>query len=232
MILKLTVGDFIEENCYIFFSERVSSDNLHHGFVIDPGGNADEILRVIEEKKIFVEKILITHGHYDHIAAIREVQSRFNARIVMSRNGKRYASSASWNLSNFFQDPIKFDDLPIDYLEDHSKIILDDDHEFELLETPGHTLDSAIFYNAKEHFAFAGDTIFQGSHGRFDLPGGNYETLINSVRNVVMKLPDETVLLPGHGESTTIEAEKSLYIEDISKANPKVSNRTGKYISE
>ena len=89
-----------------------------------------------------------------------------------------------------------------------------------------------FFCLTNEKFEFARDTIFQGSHGRFDLPGGNYETLINSVRNVVMKLPDETILLPGHGESTTIDAEKSLYVEDISKANPKVSNRTSKYISE
>ena len=212
MVLRIEVGRFIEENCYVYFSENFSSDGFYHGFLIDPGDESEKILREIESQKILVEKILITHGHHDHIGALNNLQPILKCPIVMSKSGRKYSEDPVWNLSQFFGDPIRFDELPIEFLDNHSKISTSDQNlSLELIETPGHTLDGAIYYSAEDHLAFVGDTIFKNSFGRTDFPGGNFDELMKSIREIILKLPEDTKLFSGHMDSTTVENEKILY---------------------
>lgn len=212
MVLKIEVGSVIEENCYVYFSEKISSDGFHHGFLIDPGDESEKILRELESQKICIEKILITHGHHDHIGALKDLQPILKCSIMMSKSGKIYSEDPIWNLSQFFGNPIRFDELPIEFLENHSKITTTDQNlSLELIETPGHTLDGAIYYSSKDNLAFVGDTIFKNSFGRTDFPGGNMNELMKSIREIILKLPNETILYPGHMDSTTVQDEKKIY---------------------
>lgn len=206
MILLATVDIFglFEENTYF-----VIDDKTRHGFLIDPGAQADELLRIIKENNFTIEKILLTHGHFDHIGAVNELQRALKIPACMSKRGNYYVKNPNINCSCFYDKPIILRDVTC--LEDDSEIILDANPNFsiKLLAAKGHTLDGAIYYSAKEGVAFVGDTIFRGSFGRTDLPGGSEKDLAATIKNVVFALPDETHLFCGHGASTTVGEEKN-----------------------
>lgn len=206
MILLATVDIFglFEENTYF-----VVDDKTHHGFLIDPGAQADELLRIIKENNFTIEKILLTHGHFDHIGAVNELQRALKIPACMSKCGNYYVKNPNINCSCFYDKPIILRDVTC--LEDNSEITLDANPNFsiKLLAAKGHTLDGAIYYSAKEGVAFVGDTIFRGSFGRTDLPGGSEKDLRATIKNVVFALPDETHLFSGHGAATTVEEEKN-----------------------
>ena len=205
MILPVEVDIFgiMEENAYFFIDDETFS-----GFLIDPGAEADELLQIIERKKFKIEKILLTHGHYDHIGAVNDLQRALKIPVCMGKGGKFYAQDSAANGSKFFEQEIILDDVTI--LDDDADIFLAANPNFGLkvIAAPGHTLDGTIYYNKKNNVAFVGDTIFYGGHGRTDLAGGSERDLMNTIKNKVFALPDETVLLCGHGSSTTVGAEK------------------------
>ncbi len=206
MILPVEIDIFsvMEENAYFFID-----DETRGGFLIDPGAEADKLLRIIEREKFTIEKILLTHGHYDHIGAVNELRRALNIPVCMGRGGNFYARDTTNNGSKYFEVETTIDDVTI--LDDHQEIPLSLNPNFSLkvIAAPGHTIDGTIYYNEKNRIAFVGDTIFYGGHGRTDLAGGSEIDLMNTIKNRVFALPAETVLYCGHGLSTTVAEEKT-----------------------
>lgn len=205
MILPVEVDIFgiMEENAYFYID-----DETRGGFLIDPGAEADELLKIIDREKFAIEKVLLTHGHYDHIGAANEIQRALKIPVCMGQGGNFYARDSINNGSKFFEQEIILDDVTI--LDNATEIFLSANPKFklEVIAAPGHTLDGTIYYSEKDSVAFVGDTIFYGGHGRTDLAGGSERDLMNTIRNKVFALPDDTTLLCGHGAPTTVASEK------------------------
>ena len=200
--VEVDISDVMQENAYFYVD-----DETRHGFLIDPGAQADELLKIIARENFTVEKILLTHGHYDHIGAVNEIQRALKIPACMGRGGAFYAEDTANNGSKYFEREIILEDVT--YLDD-GEITLSANPHFglEVIHAPGHTLDGTIYYSAKDSVAFVGDTIFFGGHGRTDLAGGSERDLSDTIRNKVFALPDETRLLCGHGSPTTVAVEK------------------------
>ena len=201
--VEVDISDVMQENAYFYID-----DETRHGFLIDPGAQPDELLKIISERNFTIEKILLTHGHYDHIGAVNELQRALKIPACMGKGGNFYAEDTANNGSKFFEREIILNDVTI---LDGGEIVSSANPEFKLtvIVAPGHTLDGTIYYSAKESVAFVGDTIFFGGHGRTDLAGGSERDLIKTIRDKVFALPDDTILLCGHGSPTTVAVEKS-----------------------
>ena len=200
MILRKEVRGVFATNSYFYID-----DETKHGFLIDPGAQADD---VINERGLTIEKILLTHGHFDHIGAVPELQARLSVEVCMQRNGRDYVENPVWNLSAYFGLDMTLD--AVTYLDDFSEITLTANKNFgvKLIPLAGHTTDGAIYYSARDSVAFVGDSIFLNSFGRTDFPGGDELTLYKNLKEKVLTLPDETILLSGHSEPTTVGKEK------------------------
>ena len=202
--VEVVVTDFLTENTYFYIDDKTL-----HGFLIDPGAQADKILEIIHEKNFVIEKILITHGHIDHIGAVNDIQRELKIPAIMIEGGEFYAQNPTKNLSPFvIEQAYKLND--VNYIADNENITLEKNSDFgvKIISAPGHTTDGAIYYDAKNNLAFVGDTIFKMGRGRTDFPGGNEKILLETIQNKIFTLPDETILLSGHGEFTTVKAEK------------------------
>ena len=204
MILRIEVHGVFATNAYFYVD-----DETRHGFLIDPGAQADELLKIIDRENFTIEKILLTHGHFDHIGAVPELQAQLKIPVCMQRNGRDYTENPVWNLSSYFGLDMTLDDVT--YLDDFSDITLSVDKNFgvKLIPLAGHTTDGAIYYAAKDSVAFVGDSIFLNSFGRTDFPGGDEPTLYKNLKARLLTLPDDTILLSGHSDPTTVANEKS-----------------------
>ncbi len=204
MIYTVEVGYIIATNAYFYID-----DETRHGFLIDAGAEPERLLHLISENNFSIEKILLTHGHYDHIGAAAAIQQALNIPVCMQKNGKTYAENTAWNLSTAFGSEIILQNVT--YLEDYSEIILSSNENFKLKIIPcaGHTTDGAIYYSEVDGVAFVGDSIFKGSYGRTDLPGGDEKTLFENIKTQILTLPEDTILLSGHSEPTTVAVEKN-----------------------
>jgi len=201
MIIKmLTVGSFAA-NCYI-----VGSSEAKQGMLIDPGANADTIMRTVQQTGLSISMILITHAHMDHVGALREVQQKTNAQFAIHEAEKGFVFSAPMRmLTSLGVSPVKSPPRPDRLLRDGDLIDLGDLH-FEVLYTPGHSSGGICLLG--HGVVFSGDTLFKLGIGRTDLPGMSHERLMKSIREKLMVLPDETVVYPGHGPATTIGDER------------------------
>ena len=202
-IYPISVSDSIETNAYFYIDE-----STNHGFLIDPAAEPEKLLQIIKDNNWIIEKMLITHGHFDHIGAVQNLHNELNIPYYIHENGKEYLTNPTFNLSAYFGNSITLNDAQ--YLKENDTITLDGNPQTKLkvIHTPGHTQDSVLFYDKQNHLAFVGDTIFKSSIGRTDFPGGNHQQLKESIQNKVFALPDKTTLYSGHSELTTIEAEK------------------------
>ena len=202
MVHNLTVG-MLQEHSYFYIDEHTK-----HGFVIDPGAEANKLLGFIKEQGYVIEKILLTHGHMDHIGGAATLREALECPIVIHQEGKIYLEDANWNMSSQFGRPftLKADE----FVEHGDEIVLEANKEFKVrvIYAPGHTADGVAYYAEKERLAFVGDIIFEGSIGRSDLPGGNSNRLLSAIREQIFTLPNETILYPGHGNATTVKKEK------------------------
>lgn len=190
----LTVGQ-MQVNCYV-----LSSKTTKNAILLDPG---DEYLRIkayLDKHKLKAKFIMHTHGHIDHIQADNE----FNLPVYVHSADIELLKNPERNLSNFLSLPFKVKS-DIKQLED-SQIINLDDLSLEVMHTPGHTPGGICLKSAQ--VVFTGDTLFAGSVGRTDFPGASYEQLMKSIQDKLLVLPDETVIYPGHGPSSTIGQEK------------------------
>lgn len=206
MIVEVPVKGYFEENCFFFIDDKTK-----HGFIIDPGAQADELLSVIQKKGWVIEKILLTHGHFDHTGAVDEIRKALKISVLSHRRSDEYLLVAKKNLSALCGPAITVKN--VEYLDDGDLIALEANPDFcvKTIHVPGHTTDSVMFYSETGHVAFVGDTIFKGSIGNYQYPGGNPEDLQRSIINRIFTLPDETILCSGHSEQTTVGIEKRRY---------------------
>lgn len=206
MVVEVPVKGYFEENCFFYID-----DETRHGFIIDPGAQADGLLGLIRKNGWTIEKILLTHGHFDHMGAVDEIGNYLNIPVLAHRRSDEYLLDARKNLSALCGPAIIV--KGVRHLDDGDIISLDGKPDFSLkvIYAPGHTTDSVVFYSHKDHVAFVGDTIFKGSIGNYQYPGGNLEDIQRSIIDKIFTLPDETVLCSGHSEQTTVGTEKRRY---------------------
>ena len=203
-IIKVNTNIDIITNSYI-----VSDENRKEGAIIDPGGEANKIIEMIEALDIKIKYIILTHCHIDHIGALKEIKEYTKATILMSRKGSEEINNTDMNLSRYVGQEIT--GIDIDARIDEDDLIHIGDLEFKVINTPGHTIDSICLYCEKEKLLFSGDTIFAGTWGRTDLPSGNMEEIMNSINEKILILPEETMVYPGHDRPTTVGDEKVIY---------------------
>ncbi len=189
------IGD-IMTNCYLLWSGQEAG-------VIDPGGPVFEVVNFLKNNKLELKWIVNTHGHVDHIAGNLALKNEFNVPIFINERDREMLFSPTTNLSIFLGTEIISPEA--DKLLKEGDIIRLGLEELRVIETPGHTPGGIALYTPG--LLFSGDTLFLESIGRTDLPGGDQQQLLKSIRERLMVLPPETVVLPGHEESTTIEHE-------------------------
>ncbi len=204
-ILTFVVNEF-GTNSYLYI-DRASSSTI----LIDPGGNTQEIVDVITQQKLKLEKIIITHAHYDHIAGIQYFYEKFNVPFVIHKSELSLLFDNTKNLSLFFGSPFNIEEikkLPIQEVDDKEKFFCGG-QEILVLHTPGHTPGSICLYIEEDskNYLFSGDTLFCGSIGRTDLPLGNMDFLVKSLKKI-FSLPQKTTFFPGHGNHCSLESEK------------------------
>lgn len=197
----LLVAGPLGTNCYI-----VWDSSTRQAAIIDPGGSTEAILRVVSERHLRVERVLLTHGHPDHTFCAGEVAKSLGARIAMHESDTAL-NEAALQLAALYYDmsgyvPFTADDL----LRDGDVIDLGET-SLEVMHTPGHSPGGLCFVT--DVGVFCGDTIFAGSIGRTDFPGGSLDTLLNSIREKLLPLSDDTPLHPGHGPDTTVGSERA-----------------------
>lgn len=199
-ITRLVVG-YVSTNCYI-----VNDDELKECVVVDPGDNADGIVAKIEEMGSKLTAILLTHGHFDHIMAVPELEAKYKDIPVYAYKEERVLlEDAAVNESKGFKRPTVI--KGVHYLEDGEEFELIG-VKWRVISTPGHTIGSCCYYMPDQAILFSGDTLFDGDCGRTDLATGSTKDIIHSIREVLMQLPDDTQVLPGHETFTTIGRER------------------------
>lgn len=207
MIYVVPVQGPILTNSYLY-----ADDATQHAFVIDPGFEPERIVAAVRDKGLTVERVLVTHGHFDHIGAARDVAQTLGVPICAGERSRKYFRDPTYNLSRQFFPPDGFT-IPEDevtFLADDAVISLSEGSlALRLTPTPGHTEDGVMYVAETEpHLAFVGDTIFRASYGATHFPGGDERTLLASIQERILTLPDDTYLLSGHSEPTTVGEEK------------------------
>jgi glyoxylase-like metal-dependent hydrolase (beta-lactamase superfamily II) len=201
IVKGLTVG-LLQENCYFFACSRT-----RQGVIIDPGDNARAILRLVDQNNLKIEKIINTHAHFDHLLALNAVKAATDAPFFLHKADLPILHDLPDRVRLWLDMEVEPVDDPDGYLE-HGQIIQVGDEELEVRFTPGHAPGHVVFVNHKGRLVFAGDTLFKDSIGRFDLPGADEQTLLRSIREQLLSLPDDYSVLPGHGPATTIGDER------------------------
>ncbi|GAB6171539.1 MBL fold metallo-hydrolase [Paradesulfitobacterium aromaticivorans] len=186
-------------NCYLAYCLKTKK-----AAVIDPGAEGKKIYRWVLEKELKVEYILLTHGHADHIGAVDELKELLGAKVGIHSADADMLTDERQNLSSYFAPVIKMQ--PADMLLHDGQELKVGDEKITVLTTPGHSRGSVSFLTADG--VISGDTLFAGSIGRTDFPGGSLEQLLQGVEQKLLVLPDDTPVYPGHGEATTIGTEK------------------------
>lgn len=198
MILKKLVVGPLESNCYIAGSEAGKE-----GLIIDPADEAERILKNVAELELEVKLILLTHGHPDHVGALKEVQEATGAEVAIHTDDAEalLKQPLAFAFGSAYPPP-----SPPDRLLNGGESLDIGDLHFSVRHTPGHTPGGICLLG--HGVLFSGDTLFNRGIGRFDLPGGDYERLMNSLATLFMTLPDDTIVYPGHGPDTTIGTER------------------------
>lgn len=199
MEIEAIVVSPFEVNCYLVWKK----DNKT-AVIIDPGDEDELISERIEQHKITPRAILLTHGHGDHIGAVAPLKEKYNIPIYIGRDDAPMLLSPSANISAIFGYEVVCP--PADHLLDDDNVIKIDGLEFMISTTPGHTRGGVCYF--LENNLFCGDTLFNGSIGRTDLPGGNYQQLLDSIDKKILTLPDDISCYPGHGPITTVGDER------------------------
>ncbi len=191
-------------NCYI-----VMDNDTKRAMVIDPAGDVNRIMKVLEYNKMSLDYIVLTHCHGDHIGGIKELMERTDAKIAIHIKDALGLKDESVNLAPYVG--IENPNIDPDIFLEENDVITVGNLNFKIIHTPGHTKGSMCIYG--NNALFSGDTLFRGTWGRTDLPSSSFEEIINSIEKKLIKLPDDTIVYPGHGKPTIISDEKKIYLE-------------------
>lgn len=191
----------LQSNSYLVYSA-----SRERAIIIDAGGDADKIIKVVKRVGAKVRFIVATHGHFDHVLAIDEIREELGCEFLIHEADEVILKTFSESVRRWLGIEMK-DPKPDGYLTEGQQIDVGGVN-IRVIHTPGHTPGSISLYC--EGSVFTGDTLFFGSVGRTDLFGGDYDELVRSIRHKLYKLPDETTVYPGHGQPTTIGIEKRL----------------------
>jgi len=213
MIHEILRVGVLQCNCSIFGDEQTRD-----AIVIDPGDNIPEILEIVKRHGLTVKAIVITHAHIDHIGGAHKLRSATGAPVYMNPNDTLLRDmldvQAGW-LGVETPEKVTID-TPV---REGDKLVLGTT-EFSVLDTPGHTQGSISLWIPAENKLIAGDTLFRDSIGRTDLPGGDGRQILRSIHDKLLPLPDDTIVIPGHGETTTIGREKQFnyFLQGLSRS--------------
>ena len=198
MIIEVLPLGMLETNCYI------AGNDAGDIYIIDPGADAQEITSRINANSWTPKAILLTHAHFDHIGAVPEIAETYSIPVWLNPAEQSLYQSPKNAMPPWIPPtqnlPATTNQLPEEAIVPNLP--------YKVLQTPGHTLGGVAFYFKEQGTCFSGDTLFCQSVGRTDLPGGDWDTLLHSIRGVLFKLPDATIIYPGHGPETSIGHEK------------------------
>jgi len=202
-ITSLSLG-FIGTNCYL-----VADSETKDAVVIDPGGDAPVVLSTAREMGVSLRAIWLTHAHFDHWGGVAGIVRMLNVPVALHSLDlplyRNLGGAKQWGIP---MEPGPEPAILLDQLVSSEKRLEVGNLKFEVRFAPGHTPGHVAFYQKEAGAIFGGDVLFQNSIGRTDLPGGDFDTLINSIRAQFLTLPDSTVVYSGHGPETTIADEK------------------------
>ncbi len=200
-IIAHTLGA-LATNAYLLADETTGN-----AMIIDPAAEPDVLIGELKKREWTLRTVVLTHGHADHIGAVNALRAAYpEVTVVMHAADADYLSDPRLNLSAYLEGPVTCEAAD-SYVREGDVIALDG-IRLEVLETPGHTPGGISLYAADEAVVFSGDALFNGSIGRTDFPGGSLETLLDGIRAKLLTLPEDTVVLSGHGPATTVGEEK------------------------
>jgi len=200
VIVKTLPVGLTQANCYI-----VGCEKTQQGAIIDPGDEGERILEAVQDSGLTVTHVFVTHAHFDHIGAADEVMKATGAPLALHPDDLPLLNAGGGSIFFGIQSPPIPD--PSIRLADGQEITVGE-LTLRVLHTPGHTPGHVTLYEPNEGAIFDGDVLFAQGVGRTDLPGGSYETLMRSINEQLMTLPDETLVYSGHGPATTIGRER------------------------
>lgn len=201
MEIKRLVLGLVRTNCYIVYTE-----DTQKAVIIDPAADSRRIMDEISALGVTPEAILLTHGHFDHMLAAESLKNGYQIPVCVHKADAELLRDASLNCSEQFLH-MSYAISADEELEDGQSLRFLDG-ALMVISTPGHTEGSCCYYAKNDTVLFSGDTLFQGSVGRTDLPTGRAAQLVHSVREKLFVLPEDTLVLSGHGDQTTIGEEK------------------------
>lgn len=187
-------------NCYL-----LCNIDIKECVLIDPADSQDEISRMIDESGCSLKGILLTHGHFDHIMAADAVRDKYGVKVYASCDEKNTLEQPHINLGEAYGLKLS---VKADVWHKDGEILKLAGFDIEALHTPGHTEGGSCYYIREIGVLFSGDTLFCGSVGRTDFPGGSMSEIVRSIKEKVMVLPDDTKVYPGHGEGTSVGYER------------------------
>jgi hydroxyacylglutathione hydrolase len=201
MIHKVFPVGPLQCNCSVIGDEKT-----HEAMVIDPGDQIEGILDILRQEKLTLKQIVITHAHIDHVGGAMKLKAATGAPILMNQNDHALLKMLDMQAAWIGMRPPG--DVQVDEAIGQGRVLKIGEITSNVIHTPGHTEGSICVYFPVEKKLIAGDTLFAGSIGRTDLPGGSMDKIMRSLHTQVLALPDETEVVPGHGPSTTIGEER------------------------
>ncbi len=201
MIHKIFPVGPLQCNCSI-----IGDEQTHEAMVIDPGDQIEDILKILRDEKLTLKQIVVTHAHIDHVGGAMKLKAATGAPILLNQND--YALLKMLDVQAAWVGMRPPGAVQVDEAATQGQVLKTGNISANVIHTPGHTEGSICLYFPAEKTLIAGDTLFAGSIGRTDLPGGSMEKILRSLHTQVLALPDDTTVVPGHGPLTTIGEER------------------------